>query len=438
LKLSELRQKRSTILDQMEALTVKLIDENRDFNDDERKEFDGWKADDIKLESQIKSLEEIQSRKAAAATIVTPTNIGERKESAVARAPKVKGQDVATMVRSLAEARGDNYRAAQIASEKYGNEDVARQLAAGPVEKAMSASVGTAGGYMVNESASNEFIELLRPASTVYQAGARVVPMPAGNMTFGKMTAGATAGYGEEGDNATASQATLGQVKLKAKKLTVLCPVSNDLLRYASPQADQFIVNDLVASTAQRGDLAFLRGDGTADAPRGLRYWASSGNINAINGTVNAANVEADVWQKLVAKLAGSNVSLDNLACFMAPRTALYLRYLRESAGGNYVFPEMADGMLAGAKVWQTTQLPITLGGGTESEIIFANMAHVLIGETMGVRIDVSDTAAYHDGSNVVAAFSKDQTVIRVIVEHDLGVRHPEAVAVLTGSTWGA
>jgi HK97 family phage major capsid protein len=427
LQLSELRQKRSALIDQMEALSVKMIDEDRDFSEDERKEFDGWKAEQEKLGKQIKQLELIQAIKASNATVVQP-NLGERKEFARPAAPKVKGHDVAVMVRSLNDARGDNYRAAQIASERYGNESVARQLANGPVDKAMGMNTGSAGGYMVAEQASSEFIELLRPAITVVNAGARIVQMPNGNMSFNKVTSGSTAYYGDENTALTASQPAIAQVKLNAKKLTALVQVSNDLLRFASPGNDQMIVDDMVQQTAVRADLAMLRGDGTSFSPRGLRYWATSGNINAINGTVNAANVEADVATKLLAKLAGSNVKLENLAAFMHPRVANYLQYLRESAGGNRVFPEMENGMLAGAKVFQTTQIPITLGGGTESEVIFANMEHVLVGEANSVLIEVS----------AEEKFSTDQTVVKVIAYHDLGVRHAEAVAVLSGVTWGA
>lgn len=67
-----------------------------------------------------------------------------------------------------------------------------------------------------------------------------------------------------------------------------------------------------------------------------------------------------------------------------------------------------------------------------------ADFADVIIGDALNAIVDVSSEAAYHDGTAVVAAFSKDQTVVRVILANDLAVRHAEAVAVLTGVTWGA
>lgn len=60
-------------------------------------------------------------------------------------------------------------------------------------------------------------------------------------------------------------------------------------------------------------------------------------------------------------------------------------------------------------------------------------MADVVIAENEMIEIDVSREAAYHDGNEVVAAFSQDQTVIRAIARHDLVVRHDYSVAVKTG-----
>jgi len=88
--------------------------------------------------------------------------------------------------------------------------------------------------------------------------------------------------------------------------------------------------------------------------------------------------------------------------------------------------------------VWTTTSIPVNLGGGDESEIYFVDFAEIMVGEVEGIIVDASDTAAYHDGSNVVAAFSQDQTVIRAIVQHDMAPRHNTSIAVLTAVDWGA
>jgi len=92
--------------------------------------------------------------------------------------------------------------------------------------------------------------------------------------------------------------------------------------------------------------------------------------------------------------------------------------------------------MLRGKPLRTTTQVPINLGSGSDSELYLADFANVVIGDSEGITLDVSSEAAYFDGSNVVSPFSRDETVIRAIQQHDIEIRQDFAVAVLTGVTW--
>jgi hypothetical protein len=57
----------------------------------------------------------------------------------------------------------------------------------------------------------------------------------------------------------------------------------------------------------------------------------------------------------------------------------------------------------------------------------------------MGIEVAMSTEAAYKDSSGVMqAAFSRDETLMRMIMQHDIGARHLPAIAVMTGLTWGA
>ncbi|HAW61041.1 MAG TPA: phage major capsid protein, partial [Pseudomonas sp.] len=106
----------------------------------------------------------------------------------------------------------------------------------------------------------------------------------------------------------------------------------------------------------------------------------------------------------------------------------------------NKAYPEIDAGLLKGYKWALTTQIPTNLGaGGNESEIYFVNFADCYIGEVEQLAIAISTEASYKDGEgNVVSAFQRDQTLIRVISKHDFGPRHIESIAIGTGVTWGA
>ncbi len=62
-----------------------------------------------------------------------------------------------------------------------------------------------------------------------------------------------------------------------------------------------------------------------------------------------------------------------------------------------------------------------------------------MIGEDMSLVINFSAEASYKDAQgNVVSAFQRDQTLVRVIAKHDFGPRHVELVVVATAVKWGA
>jgi HK97 family phage major capsid protein len=305
------------------------------------------------------------------------------------------------------------------------------------VTKALSTVVGADGGFLFGEEVAADFIELLRPASVVRQMNPVVMPMVNGKVVLSGLSGGATFGYIGENKKIAKSQPIFRQVKATAKKGAALVPISNDLIRKPSASAMQVVRDDMVAAAGVGSDAAFIRADGSVDQPKGLRYWAAGANVIPANGTINLANVTSDL-NKLILALANANVRMLRPGWLMAPRTAVYLMSVRDT-NGNFAF---RDEMLAGRLFqypWKwTTNIPINLGGGTdESEIYLADFADVVIGEEESVLIDVSTDAAYDDGTGtIVSAFQYDQTVVRLLLEHDLVVRHAESIAVLTGVKW--
>ena len=186
----------------------------------------------------------------------------------------------------------------------------------------------------------------------------------------------------------------------------------------------------------------------------GIKNWIHSDNKLTANGTVSLANATTDLGRCLQAlmqaniplnpqqNLQGSNTA--RAGWMLSPRTYRYLTTV-QNANGIYAFrDEMLQGTLWGFPYRVTTQIQETLTaayaetGGTQTEIYFGAFAHAVIGEALGLMVDASTEAAYHDGTNVVASFSQDQTVIRVIAEHDFALRHDKSFALLRNVTWGA
>jgi len=247
------------------------------------------------------------------------------------------------------------------------------------------------------------------------------------------MTSGSSGGWIGEGEAISLTQPEFGSIRLVAKKYASMVPISNDLLRRASRSVDMLVRDDLVDDIAQSTDLAMIRSDGTQGTPKGLKEFAST--ITA-NGTVTYDTVTSELGQCLQA-LGDANVRMRRPGWIIEWRTWRYLITLRDGNGNLIYKPEMDNGSLFGMPFRVTSQIPRNLGGGTETEVYFADFADVVLGEATSVLMDVSNTAAYQSGANIIASFSQDQTVIRAIVEMDLQVRHTESVVMIDTVKWG-
>ncbi len=246
--------------------------------------------------------------------------------------------------------------------------------------KALETQTGTAGGLLVFPTFASEIIVLLRDTAVMRQAGVGVLPMPTDTLAIPRQTAGATASYVGEGVAPVPSQQAFDMVQLLAKKLISLVPISNDLLRAASVNADALVRDDIVLIMARREDLAFIRGDGAQNTPRGMRSAVNSANVQAQTGgtTPTVAQTIADVKNLIKFVKKGRKGLLVKPTWFMSTRSEMYLRMIRES--GFWVFPEMNasasgltprgvggvnTGVFQGFPYYVTDQIPDNLGAGT-------------------------------------------------------------------------
>lgn len=435
MRITALKQRLAAVTQSMDGILATAAarpEGEQDLSAEETAEFEKFEAEAKQLQASIAREERILELKASAARPVQEMPGGPSSDRPTAPAqPVEKGITFARMTRALAAAKGIPIVAQQIA-ESWGDSGLFANQNMGS---------GGAGGFLVPEDVSTEIIELLRPQSVIMSSNPIVVPMPNANMTMGRQATGSNASYIGEQQNAPATGVTFGQVKLSAKKLAALVPISNDLLRAASVAADRVVRDDLTLSLAVRGDLAFIRGAGTEFSPRGLRFQhtgfqTEATHILTANATVNMINVLSDLG-RLELAIENADVPMLRPTWLFAPRTKKFLENLRDG-NGNRVFPEMANGELRGKPFKTTTQIPVNLGGGgNESEIYLVDFAQIVVGEHMGLEIAMTTEGAYVDANaQLQSAFSRDETVMRAIQQHDIGTRHLAAIAVLTAVIW--
>lgn len=426
--INDLRQKRA----QVEA-QAKTLAELENPTAEEGEEFDKLSTEFDELTAKIERLEKAEKMAAESSKPIKASTNG--KVHATPKAPDVKGAQVARMVMAIGATGGnDPRRAAEYAEQTFGDKDVAM---------ALNTTQSASGGTLVPQAFMPEMIELLRPFSIMRGLVSRVIPLPNGNLSIPKLTGGATSHYVEENADGVVSEQTTGDVQLSAKKLMTIVPVSNELIAYSGINGgiESMIVDDMSRAQGTRQDVAYIRGDGASNTPKGLRNLASVANVIAAVDSVSPtpAQVASDL-AKLLLALLNANVSMIQPGYLMSPTTFVYLSNLLDG-NGNKVYPEMANGMLGIYPCKWTNNIPANLGAGTnESEIGLTDFADCVIGDSLDLSIDVSKEASYKDPTTgeMFSAFSKDQTVIKLVSANDFGLRHDESTVWLTGVKWGS
>jgi HK97 family phage major capsid protein len=322
--------------------------------------------------------------------------------------------------------------------------DIAREHEAPRViQRSLQASIGSTGGYMIPQVMAAEIIELLLPQTVVRKATPphNLIELHRGNLSMPRVETGAMAGYVGEGASSATVQEGFSGVNLDARKAKAIVPVSNDLLRFTDGTAGKIIIADLTRNLAVLEDVSFLRGAGTQYTPKGIRNLAATANVIGATGgsgyTID--NVMADL-RDLVGVLETAYTPMRAPHWFFGQRTKNYLYDARDSVGGFLFRAEMDKGMFRGYPFSWTQSIPQNLGvGGNESEVYLVDMDEFIIGDVPEMKIEVSAEASYSpDGSTLYSAFDRDESVIRIIAEHDCNVRHDTSIAVLTGVVWGS
>lgn len=430
MRITALKQSLAAVIAAMDGiLEVAANDNSRDLTADEQTEFDAKAKEAEHLQASIKREESILALKASAAS---PVVVPGAPAATVPAAPKEKlepGIMFARLTTSLAACDMDQRAAADHAQKIWGDET-------GQIVANMEQATTTKGGFLVDTAYSRDFIDILRPRVVVRSLGARSVPMPEGNLTTRKKTGTSSASYVGERVPSPTTGPTVDQIAMSAKRLTALVPITNQLLRRASLGVDALVRDDLLESVAVKEDQQFLRGTGSTTAPAGIRNLANAANVIPMTAAPDLVKITSDL-NKLRLAVLNANIPMTSPGWIMSWRTRLYLAGLRDG-NGNIAFPSIdGNGTLLGYPIGTTTSVPDNLGAGTnESEVYFGDFAQLLIGDTYNVTIAASDVAAYDDGGTIRAAFSNDETVIRIIEEHDTGIRYDLAFAILTGVLW--
>jgi len=435
--LDALKRLRGGSLAEARALLDTAEGETRDLNEDEQKRYDDALSQADVLEKRIERAEALGGKDARYASPgpVTKPNPNDGASIGMSNAEV----DRYSIVRAIRAAASGDWREAGL--EREASEEVAKRLGRSPqgfflpgdfregrgVERRdLVKGTSGAGGYTVGtDLLGASFIEMLRNASMVRQAGATIMAGLVGDIAIPRQSGGGTAYWVAESGAPTESQQAFEQVALTPKACAAFSDISRKLLQQSSIDVEALVLRDLAATLAQALDLAALHGLGSANQPTGLDHTTGIGSV------AGGADGLAPTLAHLIAletEVAQDNADIGRMAYMTNTKVRGKLKStLITATYGDFMVWREGATPLNGYAAFVTNQVSHTLtkgsgsGVGVCSAIFFGNWGDLLIGLWGGLDILVDPYTASTTGTVRVVAFQ----------DCDIAVRHPESFAAM-------
>ena len=306
--------------------------------------------------------------------------------------------------RSARDAAAFEIEASDAAAAKLGRQSRGITIPQDVLRRDLTVGAATAGGNLVaTELDAGSFIDLLRNASALDQAGATVLTGLTGNVAIPRQSGAGTAYWVAESGSPTESQQTVDQVSLTPKTVAAFTDYSRRLMIQSSIDVENMVRSDLARVLALKIDLAGLYGTGSNGEPLGLKLTTGIGTENfaaAIPTFAEVVALESDV--ATANALLGSPVYLMNAAMRGGLKTKA-----KDAGSGLFV---MEGNEVNGYRGVLSNQVE-------SGDLWFGNFADLIIGYFSGLDLMVDPYTHSTSGTVRVVAMQ----------DVDIAVRHPES-----------
>jgi len=257
-----------------------------------------------------------------------------------------------------------------------------------------------------------DFIDVLRNASSVMQAGARMLNGLSGDVKIPKKTAAAAAGWiATEGGASAESEMTVGSVSMVPRTLGAHTDVTRQLLIQSSLDVEALIRDDLATSIALAIDLGALSGSGSSGQPTGIK---NTSGINTVDfGTAPDLVPTFAQVVEMETKVAEDNALMGNLAYIMGAAMYGALK-TTEKATNTAQFVVEPGGTINGYRGIVSNQV-------AAGDAYFGNFSDLLVGMFGGLDIVVDPYTASTSGTVRVVALQSCDVAVRHAVSFCLG-----------------
>lgn len=421
----ELSKEIQALQAKVEGIQALAAEESRDFTAEETLEIDAIIDKQIpKLSDDLRRAEKVQNFVAAKVAKI---------ESPEAEKPQAKIPAQARAYRKLEAFKNeyDAYASGQFVLANLFNNSKAKQFCAdNGIRNAMSTGDNTLGGFLVPEPMEAAIIEM-REQFGVARQNSRVWPMSDSVTIVPKLAGEVTGYYVGEGATITASDMTVQQVKLDAKKLAAMVVVSSELSEDSVISVAEMVSRSVAYTMAVKEDEALFLGDGTSTyggivglagalAAGSLVTATSNLTFSALTfanfeSVVGACKMYSGIQPKWYISNAGWSASMQRLA----------------NAAGGVTMAELAGGMsrsFLGYPVVVSQVLESRLTGTTGARACY--FGDLTMGSYLGTRRGISialDSSRY---------FELDQVAIKATQRFDINV-HDRGTASASGGIIG-
>ena len=286
---------------------------------------------------------------------------------------------------------------------------------------------------LVNQTVSNEFIELLRPATILGKIpGLRQVPF---NTKVPTQTAGGTYGWVGEAKPKPVSKLAFSSTSLGVSKAAGIIVLTKELVMLSNPSAEALVRADMIAGIAQFLDQQFI--DPAVAAVAGVNP------ASITNGAPTAAattNPLADIIG-LISHFATNNIAVGGVTFIMSAANALSLTF-RTNLDGSPEFP----GVTINGGSYKGLTFITSQAAGTN--VIAMQPSLVLYADDGGVTIDASEQASLQMDSAPMSPADATTVLVSLWQNNCVGLRaerfinwakaNANAVKYLTATAWPA
>lgn len=401
-RLNQLKEQRAANVAEMRTINEKALNDNRDLNKSEQKEWNALQVEYRNIEAQISRAEKIASMERQAEAESIDTLIDQ----------EIRTYSVSKALRQGMNGNLDGLEAEYHAEASKGRE--VRGVMIPTVElmerralKTTTPGAGPGSNLITTNLAPVQ--DRFRSMLKVETLGATVMRGLTGNLDLPNLKESGSSHWIAEHTETSRSDAKFSKVAMAPKTVSGEYEVSRRMLLQSDTALENLLRSDLGYILAQALDSAAIRGGG-ANQPTGI---LANSNVSVISGYSSPSDL-SDVAADMIAALKLDDIS--STAAFLTnPAVANIARKLKDGDGHNISMAETFHN----ETIEITNQIPGDIGTDNKNALIYGHWASLVVGYWSAVDILVNP---YH-----VDVASKGGALIHAFLDCDVAVRQPEA-----------